>query len=1129
MAGDGEKGMVPTILVGVGGTGAEVLSRVRRLVEEAYGSLKNFPILSFLLIDTDKDYKITSTEAAGSPFKDNEKYWARVSGKEVDDMVSNMKNHPWIDRWFPRELERNITSLEAGAGQIRACGRFALFCNYHNIRKKFLEASRRIKGRENFMLDRYGIKVSTNAVNVFITGSLSGGTGSGMLIDLGYCVRNWLKSEGSPLITAIVPMPTAFAGISVGDRVLANGYAAMMELSYFSDYRTEYISQFSSGLVDEIRTSRPPYDFTYLVGTKNGEGDFKLEQIREMIAQNIFLDMTSDFAPHKRSIRDNIKGSWAQADPGGRGYPKNFMSFGLSTIEIPIAQIRASLSNRLAKDLVNWWLNESVILPPQMMELVRGDLLKRMRLTEAELLTDLSAANDRPYAAVISEWINSIRNEVTHETLLQCTQQGLNIMSAEKGKILRFVDGYLKPKVDEYRREHFRDLGSDERLHGDFLTTMYRNSDRVIQQGRKALEEEFYRILTDRHQGPKFLDEFIITVRQIFDDATERFRQQQDRVWATNETKRQGEYEKALQDIIEFKDKFGTRKQIQMEEYCELALTSLEGCLNATIQRKARALGLNVIKRLQEHLTLLENRLNRFYQKLTQTRDLFKQKADQQAESADALVINGIKLYDRQELNSLYQDLIEQLAGASESSKTPYELGMDRICSTLSEDVLRQASPLWKESRTAEEIMQLFDVTEIPSVRDEDFQEIVIEKTQEVMLKAPESSKLKRELAACDRLFKVFNDDQEILNNIRIAYNKSQPLIMLSRSVLSGIDAGFTPQRNTNVAILGGRNTADPAAQKMLPKIQEFVGNDDDIKPLGDPERHRIVFVQEIGGFSLRCIDGMRELQQAYQDWKGEFIVAKRAQQRGESRDLPIPVHIQKEPPFWDIFPENPDIFKLVVEARALNILYRAENRTTQECVIRYNRKTLLDLENVDIAGSWEEVSQVLGVRACREDREEIQRQVTQKLSDLETTSHKQELYDQLLSYLEQRKIDLEKEGGKDSPDYKREASIILDFVKTYKLKVEIASSAPITPAVTPTPHSTLNSMPISTSPVTEVNATEVKILTPEIPNLENEASQTAAPISPSQVHVFCTNCGTKNPTNSKFCCNCGAQLVKLG
>ncbi|MEA5468414.1 tubulin-like doman-containing protein [Spirulina sp. 06S082] len=1045
-----EKGMIPTVIVGVGGTGAEVLARVRRLVEETYGSLKNFPIIGFLLIDTDKDYKIASPEAGGSPLKDKEKHWARVGGRQVNEMLADMDNYPWINRWFPNELERNLTSLEAGAGQIRACGRFAFFCNYHDIRDKFRNAVRGIKGKENLMLDRYGIKVNTNAINVFVTGSLSGGTGSGTIIDIGYCIRDWIKEEGTPTVTAIVPMPNAFAGISVGDRVLANGYAAMVELSYFSDHRTEYVGQFSNSLADEIRSQRAPFDFTYLVGTKNGESDFKLEQIREMIAQNIFLDLTSDFSPHKRSIRDNIKGSWAQADPGGRGYPKNFMSFGLSSIEIPIAQIRTSLANRLSKDLIAWWLNESVQLPPQMLDLVRSDTLKGMRLTEAELIADISSAQDRPYLQVISQWVNEIRNEIATDNWLQCTQQGPNVFGSEKGKILRFVNEYLQPKVNAYRADHFRELSPDERLHGDYLQRMYNNRDESIKRGRKALEDEFYAILSDRVRGTKFADAFIVTVRQVFNDIEERFRRERDKVWSKNENNRQKQYESALADINEFKNKFGVTKQSKIEEYCEAALNGLEGSLIATIQRKARDLGLDVIARLREHLVILEGRFNRYVQRLTIARDYFQERSDRDAESADALEVNGIKLYDRNELNGLYQDLIEQFAGASESSKSRYEIGMDSLGSTLSTDILEQASPLWKETRQADEIMRLFDITEIPEVQEEDLREKIFDRNKQVIDRAPEDSRLKKDLAACDRLFKIYNDNAEITNNLRIAYNKSKPLILLNQAIMRGKDAGFTPALNANVAVLGGRNTTDPAAIKMLPLIQEFISNDEDIKPLGEPERYRIVFVQEIGGFSLRSIDGMRELRQSYQDWRGQMIVAKRAQLKGESRDLPIPVHIQKEPPFWDIFPEDPKIFNLVVLARALGVLRLEQNKRTKESAVRYVRRTAIGEENVDLASSWEEVSQVLEVKACREDREECDRQVKQILTSAETNAEKQILFKQFTDYLSQRELELE--GGKDSPEYKREAAIVLDAIEQYKLKTEETKEESISEAVSPEP-----------------------------------------------------------------------------
>lgn len=1106
MAAVEEKTMVPTVLIAIGGTGTEVLSRVRRLVEETYGSLKNFPIISFLVVDTDRDYKVTNPLAAGSPFKDNEKHWASVSGSQVKDTIANMDNYPWMNSWFPRELERNINALEAGAGQIRACGRFAFFCNYHAIQKKFIQACDRVKGKENFMLDRYGVKVSNNQLNVFITGSLSGGTGSGMLIDLCYCARHWLKGQSSPLVTSIVPMPTAFAGIDVGDRVLANGYAALMELSYYSDHRTEYVGQFGASLIDEVRNTSAPADFTYLVGTKNGESDFSLEQLREMIAQNIFLDLTSDFAPHKRSIRDNIKSAWAAQDPGGRGYPKNFMSFGLSTAEIPLAQIRTSLSHRLATDFIRWWLNPDVQMPPSLLETVEASL-KAVRLSDMELLTDISSAGDRPYTAEISAWINTLRDAIATDNKLQCTQQGVNLIGAEKGQILTFVDGYLKPTVDDYRAAHFRELSPDERLHGDYLQKMYDNRNRLIQQGRRALETEFYRILEDRTQGPKFADAFILAVRQLFDNASDRFRREIEKTWQPNEINRQHQYENALQDITHFKDKFGVTKQAKMEEYCEAALQGLEGTLSATIQRKARALGLEAIARLQEHLQELERRFSRFNQKLNQTRDYFYSQANQQADNADALQINGIKLFDRQELNGLYQDLIEQQAGASEGSKTRYEMGMDSICSTLSQDILRQTSPLWKETRANDEVMRLFDIPSLSDVQETDFREIILDDAQSVIAKAPESSRLKTELAACDRLFRLYkNDEAEITNNLRIAHNKSKPLILLSRAVMTGQDAGFTPAQNTKVAVIGGRNTPNEAAKKLIPLIQEFVPSSDAITPLGDNERHRIIFVQEIGGFSLRCIEGMPQLRQSYQDWKGETILAKRARLRGENRDLPIPVHIQKEPPFWDIFPEDPNVLKLVIQARALRVLRQDTNRGTKEQVIRYTRGTEIGTENIDLASSWEEAAQVLEVLACRPDREEIAKQVNRRLAVTGTEAQKQALFEQLMAYLKQREQDLAKAGGSDSLEYKRESTILLELIRTHKLQTAIAEIATpdVTPAMTPAP---------TVQPVGAPNG----IAAPAPTELPSPAT-----------HVFCNSCGFKNPVSSNFCAKCGTQLSKV-
>jgi Tubulin like/zinc-ribbon domain len=1071
-----EKLMVPTLLVGVGGTGYEVLSRVRRLTEEVYGKLDNFPILGFLAIDTDKDPKVTNPEAAGSAFLDHEKFHASVSGTEVRNVMSDMQDIPWIASWFPSELERNIDAIEAGANQIRACGRFALFRNYHNIQEKFRAAISRIKGHETMMLNNYQVKVETDNVNIFVVGSLSGGTGSGMIIDMGYCIRHWLKGQTSSQVTAIVPMPNAFKNVQVGDRVLANGYAALMELSYFSDHRNEYSAQFSGSLNDEIKSKSTPFDFTYLVGTKNGEVEFGIEQIREIISQNIFLDLTSEFAPYKRSIRDNIKGAWAQNDPLGIGYPKNFMSVGLATVEIPISLIRTSLTHRLATHFIEWWQNKSASSPPDMAKLVQGDnFLKGMRLTEPELLSALAYGNEKTLLNEVSDWIGEIRQEIVKDNKLQCTKEGLNVFR-ESGKILQFIE-YIQPKVKDFRQTRLREESQDPRMHGSYHQKMYSNRDKIVNQGLQALEAKFYEIVADRNYGIEFAKEFLNTVRQYFDTVSGNFIQVIDGTQPTI-IKRDKQYIDALAEISQFRDKFAATKKTDMEVRCAAALEAIEALAIATIQRKTRQLGIEVIQRLQEKLNDLGGRLTRLNQKLQQFGDGFKAEEERQANRADSLVVNGIKLYNRDELNALYNDMIEQLAGTSEGYKSRYKQGINNICSNLSQEILKTTSQLWKINRRADEVMQFFDIPMLTDVQYSDFQDIIIKLTRKVIQTAPNSSRLKRELAAADRLFKVYNNDElEIRHRLGMTQSKSQALIVFNKAELD--KGGFVPKKNNAVAIIGGSNNSDPAAKKLVPMLKDRVGQGN-INPLGDNERHRIIFVQEVGGFSLRCIEGMRELQQSYQDWKGQVITAKRARMKGQAMGLPIPVHIQKEPPFWDIFPENQKVFELVTISRALGIMRADINNTNNENVIRYYISTATDNENnVDIASTWEEATQALEIPACRQDLEEIERQKKAKLDEIDSTQKKQQLYQQLLTYLDRRKLELDRFGGKESYQYLKEKDIIDRLIETQQLLSN--------------------------------------------PTIKEEISQ--VPPTIGSTHRFCTNCGHQNLLAAKFCSECGHGL----
>ena len=101
------KAIVPTLIIGIGGTGLEAIMRLRRLITESYGSLENFPIVGFLHIDTDAEAKTDEPLMAGPPLENYEKYHSNVNLQEVETIVNEPEEWDWYHEWLPPEISTN--------------------------------------------------------------------------------------------------------------------------------------------------------------------------------------------------------------------------------------------------------------------------------------------------------------------------------------------------------------------------------------------------------------------------------------------------------------------------------------------------------------------------------------------------------------------------------------------------------------------------------------------------------------------------------------------------------------------------------------------------------------------------------------------------------------------------------------------------------------------------------------------------------------------------------------------------------------------------------------------------------------------------------------------------------------
>ncbi|HEX8444062.1 MAG TPA: tubulin-like doman-containing protein [Allosphingosinicella sp.] len=305
----------PTVFVALGGTGMEVLLRLRRRILQAdwkgtrLNSLSEFPVASFLYFDTDtNEARETGRAATTDPmaeavaFGKGDTLQAKV---DVNFYQRNKSNYPAIAEWLPsRDLSHIDT--EKGAGQVRSISRLLFFHQFDQFKRAISEKGSTVLDNVSThqALTRLGISTQRQ-LRVVVVGSLAGGTGSGAFIDAGLAISSMLTPKADQ-VDLFLMLPSGYAGAN-RDRVFANGFAALSELEYVMrpNPQPPYVRNWTS--VERPSTNKP-YSDVYLFDTRNINRDQteRVDDIYDMIADILFEDFgSSEFARKKRSIAVN--------------------------------------------------------------------------------------------------------------------------------------------------------------------------------------------------------------------------------------------------------------------------------------------------------------------------------------------------------------------------------------------------------------------------------------------------------------------------------------------------------------------------------------------------------------------------------------------------------------------------------------------------------------------------------------------------------------------------------------------------------------------------------------------------------------------------------------------------------
>ncbi|MCB5271273.1 MAG: hypothetical protein LHW56_05460 [Candidatus Cloacimonetes bacterium] len=311
-----------TLMIGIGGSGKEVVMRFRRKLANIYDGLENHPYIEYLWIDTDSrntnirnaNFDKTFSHAQLSK---SEKVDVSLSVKDLQSFYDSFNNFTSYHHWFNFNALKDMgaTVLQQGASAMRPFGKLAFWYHADSIYASISNAITKLKN-PNFKIDNLS---SAKDIDVYVIGSLAGGTGSGMVIDIGAMLQKIdadLNPTGIFLLSDVFAHDKATPVKGSQTERDANCFAALQELDFYMTPENQQIKQKNKNLFDfswkpnlSHSVTLPIYNKVNLVSNtyENGQIEPSLEEAFNIVAEYLILGYNdTGFDADVRSARTNV-------------------------------------------------------------------------------------------------------------------------------------------------------------------------------------------------------------------------------------------------------------------------------------------------------------------------------------------------------------------------------------------------------------------------------------------------------------------------------------------------------------------------------------------------------------------------------------------------------------------------------------------------------------------------------------------------------------------------------------------------------------------------------------------------------------------------------------------------------
>jgi hypothetical protein len=165
----------------------------------------------------------------------------------------------------------------------------------------------------------------TDGVRVYVVSSISGGTGGGMSLDVGYAVRTILNKMGLPDAKVCGLMLHSTGGDPRNcELARVNALSWLTEFHHFGQPGTAYPGDASCGLPPHA-AGVPAFDSTYLIHLGDNLNEVEFDQAAQSLAEYLQLNALTPASAFFEACRESLDGAEAPAIAAGH----SLRSFGL--------------------------------------------------------------------------------------------------------------------------------------------------------------------------------------------------------------------------------------------------------------------------------------------------------------------------------------------------------------------------------------------------------------------------------------------------------------------------------------------------------------------------------------------------------------------------------------------------------------------------------------------------------------------------------------------------------------------------------------------------------------------------------------------------------------------------------